>query len=350
MSNTIKAFSHSVSHYRSDFHRQREVKNHNLFSACFSAIANVPKNISIDKTIQKITADLAHARDTGFSMPLCFENNKGIWTLNADRTKFLGDTVSNMRKAVNTFEDQYKISSLSGKNLQAFTDLQEKRTNFKSDFKSSIQAFKASADRQEACIEMLNANTIDPIFNAMLDKYTKLDKSPVRESSRLSLDAIKTSFAKILNTGYGTPDSKAISEKGDAAAQIIKAFLSSSQTVHISDVNITKLEQTAFNDYMNQQLQELPENGRELTLSLYQAFATHLHPNPNTNPNPNKNDLFNNDLSSTFFGQSIILKDDFVKSCSTEDNSISVREALDVASKKFIAYIKTTVPEINPPA
>ncbi|EIQ80444.1 hypothetical protein SF123566_8178 [Shigella flexneri 1235-66] len=48
-------------------------------------------------------------------MPLCFEDNKGIWTLNADRTKFLGDTALNMRNAVNTFEDQYKISSLSGK-------------------------------------------------------------------------------------------------------------------------------------------------------------------------------------------------------------------------------------------
>lgn len=346
MSNTIKAFSHSVSHYRSDFHRQREVKNHNLFSACFSAIANVPKNISIDKTIQKITADLAHARDTGFSMPLCFEDNKGIWTLNADRTKFLGDTALNMRNAVNTFEDQYKISSLSGKNLKTFTDLREKMTNFKANFGSSIQDFKASANRQEACIKMLNANTIDPIFNAMLDKYTKLEKSPVRESTTLSFDALKTSFDEIVNPGYGTPDSGAISKKGDAAAQIIKAFLSSPHTVHISDVNITKLEQAAFNDYMNQQLQELDENDRELTLSLYQAFATHLDPDPA----PKNVKSFDRDVSSTFFGQAIILKDDFLKSCKTEGNSISVREATHVVSEKFIAYIKTTVPEINPPA
>ena len=344
MSNTIKAFSHSVSHYRSDFHRQREVKNHNLFSACFSAIANVPKNISIDKTIQKITADLAHARDTGFSMPLCFEDNKGIKTLNADRKKFMVDTASNMRNAASTLQDQYKISSLSGKNFKAYNDLQKKIIAFETDFNSSIQEFEADANKLDGCRKMLNADTIDPIFNAMLDKYTKLEKSPVRESTRLSLDAIKTSFAEIVNPGYGTPDSGAISKKGDAAAQIIKGFLSSPHTVHIGDVNITKLEQAAFNDYMNQQLQELAENDRELTLSLYQAFATHLH------PNPNKNDLFNNDLSSTFFGQAIIVKNNFVKSCSTEGNSISVREALDVASKKFIAYIKTTVPEINPPA
>lgn len=219
-------------------------------------------------------------------------------------------------------------------------------TNFKANFGSSIQDFKASANRQEACIKMLNANTIDPIFNAMLDKYTKLEKSPVRESTTLSFDALKTSFDEIVNPGYGTPDSGAISKKGDAAAQIIKAFLSSPHTVHISDVNITKLEQAAFNDYMNQQLQELDENDRELTLSLYQAFATHLDPDPA----PKNVKSFDRDVSSTFFGQAIILKDDFLKSCKTEGNSISVREATHVVSEKFIAYIKTTVPEINPPA
>lgn len=97
---------------------------------------------------------------------------------------------------------------------------------------------------------------------------------------------------------------------------------------------------------MNQQLQELDENDRELTLSLYQAFATHLDPDPA----PKNVKSFDSDVSSTFFGQAIILKDDFLKSCKTEGNSISVREATHVVSEKFIAYIKTTVPEINPPA
>ena len=54
MPGAVKTYSHNVySHYKSDFHRQREVKNHNLLSACLSAIANVPKNISISKTLQK---------------------------------------------------------------------------------------------------------------------------------------------------------------------------------------------------------------------------------------------------------------------------------------------------------
>lgn len=54
MPSAVKTYSHNVySHYKSDFNRQREVKNHNLLSACLSAIANVLKILALAKPFKK---------------------------------------------------------------------------------------------------------------------------------------------------------------------------------------------------------------------------------------------------------------------------------------------------------
>ncbi|MEF3629252.1 hypothetical protein, partial [Citrobacter freundii] len=79
---------------------------------------------------------------------------------------------------------------------------------------------------------MVDDKTIVPIFNAMFNKYTQLNESPVRETTNLDVDTIRTSLANILNTEYRTSDiNMAISEQGNAAGQIIKRFLSSSRSV-----------------------------------------------------------------------------------------------------------------------
>ncbi|MDM2730257.1 hypothetical protein [Citrobacter sp. Cy070] len=349
MPSAVKTYSHNVySHYKSDFNRQREVKNHNLLSACLSAIANVPKNISISKTLQKTTADLARSNANRVDIPIHSFNNRGIMTLNENRVKFEVNTASNMNRAIITFENRYKTDSLSGKNLEAYNVLKDKIKEFKTNFVAQVENGKAVINCVETCAEMVDADTINPVFNAMLNKYTKLNESPVRQTTNLDVDTIRTSLANILNTEYSTSDiNMAISEQGNAAGQIIKRFLSSSRSVHISDASIARLEQPAFNEYMNQRLQELPVNDRELTLSLYKAFTTNL----------NKNILFDKDFTSTFFGQAIIVANDFVKSCHTETGSFkgegrnnSVRVAINSTYEKFIAYVKTTFPEINPPA
>ncbi|RYH61871.1 hypothetical protein EVY23_28110, partial [Citrobacter freundii] len=121
MPSAVKTYSHNVySHYKSDFHRQREVKNHNLLSACLSAIANVPKNISISKTLQKTTADLARSNANCVDIPTHSFNNRGFMTLNKNRIILDMHTTLNINKAITTFENQYKTDSLSGKNLEAY--------------------------------------------------------------------------------------------------------------------------------------------------------------------------------------------------------------------------------------
>lgn len=91
---------------------------------------------------------------------------------------------------------------------------------------------------------MLNANTIDPIFNAMLDKYTKLEKSPVRQSTTLSLDALKTSFAEIVNPGYGTPDSGQLVRKVMQQPKLSKRFcrlLTQCISVTLTSLSLSRL-------------------------------------------------------------------------------------------------------------
>ncbi|MFP8327763.1 hypothetical protein [Citrobacter freundii] len=344
MPSAVKTYSHNVySHYKSDFHRQREVKNHNLLSACLSAIANVPKNISISKTLQKTTADLARSNANCVDIPTHSFNNRGVMTLNKNRIILDMHTTLNINKAITTFENQYKTDSLSGKNLEAYNVLKDKIQKVKNDYDAQFKKGEAIINSIETCAKMVDDKTIVPIFNAMFNKYTQLNESPVRETTNLDVDTIRTSLANILNTEYRTSDiNMAISEQGNAAGQIIKRFLSSSRSVHISDVSIARLEQPAFNEYMDKQLKELPVNDRELTLSLYKAFITNL----------NKNILFDKDFTSTFFGQAIIVTNDFVKSCHTETDSFkgegrdnSVGEALNSACEKFVEYVKTTFPE-----
>ncbi|MBD5662552.1 hypothetical protein, partial [Citrobacter freundii] len=249
----------------------------------------------------------------------------------------------NINKAITTFENQYKTDSLSGKNLEAYNVLKDKIQKVKNDYDAQFKKGEAIINSIETCAKMVDDKTIVPIFNAMFNKYTQLNESPVRETTNLDVDTIRTSLANILNTEYRTSDiNMAISEQGNAAGQIIKRFLSSSRSVHISDVSIARLEQPAFNEYMDKQLKELPVNDRELTLSLYKAFTTNL----------NKNILFDKDFTSTFFGQAIIVTNDFVKSCHTETDSFkgegrdnSVGEALNSACEKFVEYVKTTFPE-----
>lgn len=81
---------------------------------------------------------------------------------------------------------------------------------------------------------------------------------------------------------------------------------------------------------MDKQLKELPVNDRELTLSLYKAFTTNL----------NKNILFDKDFTSTFFGQAIIVTNDFVKSCHTETDSFKGRAAIIQLEKLLIPHVK----------
>ncbi len=215
-------------------------------------------------------------------------------TLNKNRIILDMHTTLNINKAITTFENQYKTDSLSGKNLEAYNVLKDKIQKVKNDYDAQFKKGEAIINSIETCAKMVDDKTIVPIFNAMFNKYTQLNESPVRETTNLDVDTIRTSLANILNTEYRTSDiNMAISEQGNAAGQIIKRFLSSSRSVHISDVSIARLEQPAFNEYMDKQLKELPVNDRELTLSLYKAFTTNL----------NKNILFDKDFTSTFSGR-----------------------------------------------
>lgn len=286
-----------------------------------------------------MTADLARANHMSANVPMHSFNNKGMMTVNEDRIKIMVNTASNMNKAIITFESRYKIESLSQRNLESYNTLKADINRFKADSSARIKDFKASIDKVETCAKMISSDTIAPIFNTMLNKYNKLKESPVRQSPNLDNSIIETSLSNILDTKCSTSGTDAeISERGDAAGQIIKRFLSSSRTVHISDASIAKLEQPAFNDYMNQRLQELPADDRELTLSLYKAFATLI----------NRNEVFDKDFSSTFFGQGVVTGG-FINSFHAEQGSfkrdgqdISFKELCNSTYEKFLAYVETT--------
>ena len=160
----------------------------------------------------------------------------------------------------------------------------------------------------------------------------------------LEIDTIHSAFNDIMNISDSAPnlDTATIQERGSAAGQIIKRFLLSPRTVHISDASIAKLEQSGFDAYMNQGLQKLPKEDREMTLSIYKAFATHLNKS-------SENDVLKNDVSSTFFGQAILTTSSFLESSRIAREApgiagvgvTSTGEAIKSVYEKFLTYINS---------
>lgn len=306
-------------------YHQKRAEHHNPFTAALSSVKNSHKNAVLTNTAS--ISELKGINDSIAAFKESREGRKAEEPFYCDNVKIVKQLFDSKVK-LREFEKNHDVSSLKGSTKTLYGGIKQevdKATSKVAEDLKMVHNITRGA-------QLLTTKNVPTMVSTIMQQYAK-NESPVRTSTILDINHIETVAIEINKAGTNSNTNEySISDRGEVAGQIIKKFMTTEHSVHISHYDEIKGDQNTFNNNMNQKLGALSEQDREVTTSLFKAFAAELSKGDAA-------ELFKSDFDSTFFSQATIETSRFIPSC--HGAGIAPREALADAATKMKTYLQT---------